>query len=71
MSAHGLTAQVLPELEALRGVEQNVFHHLDVHDHTLEVLDQVAAIERDPLAAGFGEHADAVIALLRSRWPTR
>jgi putative nucleotidyltransferase with HDIG domain len=64
MSAHGLTAQVLPELEALRGVEQNVFHHLDVHDHTLEVLDQVAAIERDPLAAGFGEHAEAVAALL-------
>ena len=66
MSAHGLTAQVLPELEALRGVEQNVFHHLDVHDHTLEVRDQVAAIERDPLAAGFGEHADAVITLLRT-----
>ena len=66
MSAHGLTAQVLPELDALRGVEQNVFHHLDVHDHTLEVLDQVAAIERDPLAAGFGEHADAVITLLRT-----
>jgi tRNA nucleotidyltransferase/poly(A) polymerase len=65
MDAHGLTGQVLPELVALRGVEQNEFHHLDVHDHTLEVLDQVAAIERDPLAAGFGEHADAVGALLR------
>ncbi len=65
MDAHGLTGQVLPELVALRGVKQNEFHHLDVHDHTLEVLDQVAAIERDPLAAGFGEHADAVGALLR------
>jgi tRNA nucleotidyltransferase/poly(A) polymerase len=65
MDAHGITAQVLPELVALRGVEQNEFHHLDVHDHTLEVLDQVAAIERDPLAAGFGEHAEAVGALLR------
>jgi hypothetical protein len=66
MDAHGLTAQVLPELERLRGVEQNVFHHLDVHDHTLAVLDAVAAIERDPLAAGFGEHADAVTTLLRA-----
>jgi poly(A) polymerase len=56
---------VLPELLALRGVEQNEFHHLDVHDHTLEVLDQVVAIERDPLAAGLGEHAEAVAALLR------
>jgi len=65
MEAHGITAQVLPELLVLRGVEQNVFHHLDVHDHTLAVLDQVRAIERDPLAAGFGEHAEAVAALLR------
>jgi len=65
MDAHGITAQVLPELQALHGVEQNVFHHLDVHDHTLEVLDQVAAIERDPLGAGFGEHAEAVGELLR------
>jgi poly(A) polymerase len=65
MDAHGITAQVLPELLALRGVEQNVFHHLDVYDHTLEVLDQVTAIERDPLAAGFGEHAEAVASLLR------
>jgi poly(A) polymerase len=65
MDAHGITPQVLPELSALRGVEQNKFHHLDVHDHTLEVLDRVAAIERDPLGAGFGEHAGAVGELLR------
>jgi poly(A) polymerase len=65
MDAHGITAQVLPELPPLRGVEQNEFHHLDVYDHTLEVLDQVVAIERDPVGAGFGEHADAVAALLR------
>jgi poly(A) polymerase len=65
MDAHGLTAQVLPELLALRGVEQNEFHHLDVYDHTLAVLDEVVAIERDPLAAGFGKHAEAVAALLR------
>ena len=66
MDAHGITAQLLPELVALRGVEQNEFHHLDVHDHTLEVLDAVVAIEHDPLAAGFGEHAEAVGALLRA-----
>jgi putative nucleotidyltransferase with HDIG domain len=64
MEASGLTAAVLPELAALRGVEQNVFHHADVYDHTLEVLDAVAAIERDPAAAGLGEHAQAVAALL-------
>jgi putative nucleotidyltransferase with HDIG domain len=64
MEDHAITAQVLPELVALHGVEQNEFHHLDVHDHTLEVLDQVAAIERDPGAAGLGEYADAVAELL-------
>ena len=50
----GLTEAVLPELAALRGVEQNVFHHADVYDHTLEVLDAVVAIEADPVAAGLG-----------------
>jgi tRNA nucleotidyltransferase/poly(A) polymerase len=65
MESHGITAQVLPELLVLHGVEQNEFHHLDVHDHTLEVLDQVSAIERDPLSAGFADHAEAVGELLR------
>ena len=65
MAAHGITAQILPELDALHGVEQNEFHHLDVHDHTLAVLDQVVALELDPFAAGFGEHAAAVGDLLR------
>jgi poly(A) polymerase len=64
MDAAGITPVVLPELAALRGVEQNVFHHADVYEHTLEVLDAVAAIEREPHAAGLGEHAGAVAALL-------
>jgi putative nucleotidyltransferase with HDIG domain len=52
MDAHGLTDVVLPELNALKGVEQSHFHHADVHDHTLEVLDQVAKLQRDyPLLA--------------------
>jgi putative nucleotidyltransferase with HDIG domain len=34
----GSAAVVLPELEALRGVEQSRFHHLDVYDHTMDVL---------------------------------
>ena len=48
----GCTAQVLPELPALRGVEQTVFHHLDVHDHTLAVLDQVVAHRARPRRRG-------------------
>jgi poly(A) polymerase len=64
MDAHGLTDVVLPELAALRGVRQNEFHHADVHEHTLEVLDAVAALERDAAAAGLGEPGAAVTELL-------
>ncbi|HEU4977604.1 MAG TPA: hypothetical protein VFT42_01780, partial [Solirubrobacteraceae bacterium] len=34
MDAVGATRQVLPELDALRGVIQNPYHHRDVHGHT-------------------------------------
>ncbi len=43
----GATPGVLPELEALRGVGQNLNHHLDVHGHTLEVLANVLEVEGD------------------------
>lgn len=43
----GLTAVVLPELEALRGVEQGPNHHLDVYGHTLAVLEQTLEVESD------------------------
>jgi putative nucleotidyltransferase with HDIG domain len=43
----GLTATVLPELAALRGVEQGPNHHLDVYGHTLAVLEQTLEVERD------------------------
>jgi putative nucleotidyltransferase with HDIG domain len=56
---------VLPELVALRGVEQSVYHHLDVYDHTLEVLDAVVAMEADPDAVGLGgDLREPVAALL-------
>jgi tRNA nucleotidyltransferase/poly(A) polymerase len=41
----GLIAAVLPELATLRGVEQSHFHHLDVYDHTLEVLREQLGLE--------------------------
>jgi len=64
MSEVGVTAVVLPELEALRGVEQSVYHHRDVHDHTLEVLGATVLIGRDPAAAGLPRHAAQLEALL-------
>lgn len=54
MDAAGLVAVVLPELDALKGVGQNPYHHLDVWGHTLEVLRQLLILEAD-LDAAFGE----------------
>jgi poly(A) polymerase len=58
-----LTAVVLPELAALRGVEQGPNHHLDVHGHTLAVLEQTLEVERD-LDRFAGERAAETRALL-------
>jgi poly(A) polymerase len=60
MAAYGLTAAVLPELDALRGVQQNEFHHADAYDHTLEVLDAVAALESN--RAFLGDRAADLLA---------
>lgn len=40
----GVLAAVLPEVDALRGVEQSAFHHLDVFEHTLHVIDATADV---------------------------
>jgi poly(A) polymerase len=58
-----LTPVVLPELENLRGVEQGPNHHLDVHDHTLAVLEHTLEVERE-LDRFAGERAPEVAALL-------
>jgi poly(A) polymerase len=58
-----LTAVVLPEVEGLRGVEQGPNHHLDVHGHTIAVLEHTLEVERD-LARFAGERAAEVEALL-------
>ena len=60
----GSCAVVLPEVEALRGIEQSRYHHLDVLDHTLEVLDRLVELEREPSHVFGDEHAGGVRALL-------
>ncbi len=64
MDGLGLTASILPELAALEGVQQNRYHHADVHGHTIEVLEQLVALQADPAACFGDEHAGAVLALL-------
>ena len=71
MSDLGATQIVLPELEAMRGVQQSRFHHRDVYGHTLEVLERTIALttdsgsgESEVLAALGEEHRGQVLALL-------
>jgi poly(A) polymerase len=66
----GATAVVLPELDALRGVEQSRYHHRDVYGHTLEVLDRVIELteadgrELDGAGPWMAPHGEQVAALL-------
>lgn len=48
LDALGGLGGLIPQLDDCRGVDQSEYHHLDVLGHTLEVLDTVVAIERDP-----------------------
>jgi len=64
LDALGATAVVLAELEALKGVEQSRFHHLDVYGHTLEVLDRTIELQADPSAALGDEYTADLLALL-------
>ncbi|MBF0554945.1 MAG: CCA tRNA nucleotidyltransferase [Nitrospirae bacterium] len=44
----GLLLALLPELEPLRGLKQNRFHHLDVFDHTMAAYEAAEAIINNP-----------------------
>jgi putative nucleotidyltransferase with HDIG domain len=57
------TPVILPELDALHGVGQSQYHHLDVAAHTRAVLEAVIALEADP-ARWFGDDAPALHAFL-------
>ena len=59
----GVLAEVLPELSALHSVEQSHYHHLDVYDHTVDVLGRLLELERD-LSSVFGELARRLEAVL-------
>ena len=41
----GLLAEVLPEIEAMVGVEQSGWHCYDVYDHTLHALDHTPTVD--------------------------
>lgn len=57
----GLSA-VIPEIDEITGLEQSVYHHLDVWEHTLEAIKHAADLQRDP--SPLGPAADAASELL-------
>lgn len=59
----GVTDVVLPELAALREVEQSDYHHLDVRGHTRAVLAETMRLQAEP-ERWFGDHAEALRAVL-------
>ena len=59
----GLLEAVLPEVAALHGVEQSAYHHLDVYEHTIEVLGRQIDLE-GRLDELFGELGPRVAAVL-------
>jgi poly(A) polymerase len=48
MNRAGLLLQVFPELEDLKGVEQDGYHHLDVFGHSLETVAQLEEVLARP-----------------------
>jgi poly(A) polymerase len=63
MDELGVTAVVLPEVAGLHGVGQGPNHHLDVHGHTLAVLEHTLEVEAD-LERFAGDRAAEVADLL-------
>jgi hypothetical protein len=54
-----------PELTAMRGLEQTIYHHRDALGHTLEVLERAIELETDPPPCSRTGARRAVARLLR------
>jgi poly(A) polymerase len=52
LAVWGALEEVLPELDGLRAVEQNPYHHRDVFEHTLEALTYVRGVVEQLGGAG-------------------
>jgi poly(A) polymerase len=59
----GVTRAILPEVAAMHGVGQSHFHHLDVYDHTIEVVRRQIELE-GRLDEIFGDRAEELRGVL-------
>jgi putative nucleotidyltransferase with HDIG domain len=62
MDEDGLLEEIIPEIEPMKGVEQNRFHHLDVWGHTLLAY---RIFEEKPIPEPFEEFRDRVEGYLK------
>jgi len=65
MDSFGVWDVILPEIKALRGVDQGLFHHLDVWDHSLESLAQLEKLLKvlpEKIPAEFADRVKAYLA---------
>ena len=58
----GGLAAVIPEVSEITGLEQSVYHHLDVWEHTLEAISHSVELQVDPTP--LGPSADAAAELM-------
>jgi poly(A) polymerase len=68
MDRVGLLTRILPELEEMKGVEQDGYHHLDVFQHSLAAVLHLEEVLAEPRRY-FGEMAAAVAAAGAPPWP--
>ena len=61
----GVLETIFPEINAMKVCRQNAFHHLDVWQHSLKVMENCEAILQR-LPAEFGETAGAVLRNLKT-----
>jgi tRNA nucleotidyltransferase/poly(A) polymerase len=64
MGELGVGELVLPELNELKGLEQNRYHHADAYEHTLDALDDLLKLEEDPAAVGLAQQTNQIRDLL-------
>ncbi|MFH2098103.1 MAG: HD domain-containing protein, partial [Pseudomonadota bacterium] len=63
MDATGVLGQIFPELAPMKGVTQNHYHHQDVWEHSLAVLDLLEQAVEEP-GERFGERGQEVAGFL-------
>jgi len=68
MDSAGILNVVFPEILPMKGCSQNGYHHLDVWEHSLLVMENVGKILSEPTGY-FGEHAGLVMGSLPPNGP--